>query len=176
MSYSVKTESTDKGIWAVPAIGGGTISTVKTTTSQNVSIPSIRADITVPNPSFTQPGTTVNLTFPQIGNASSVYISAMQFDAPGDDRQNLNNEWVRLTNRGDGMVLLAGWTLSDKTGLHPYVFPAFVLMPKSSVTIYSGSGKMNDTALFMGRDTPIWNNSGDVATLKDGSGTIIDQK
>jgi hypothetical protein len=100
----------------------------------------------------------------------------VQFDAPGDDRQNLNNEWVRLTNRGDGLVLLAGWTISDKAGSHPYVFPAFVLMPKSSVTIYSGSGKMNDTALFMGRDTPVWTHSGDVATLKDGSGTIIDQR
>jgi competence protein ComEC len=176
MSYSVKTESTDKAIWGVPAIGGGNISTVKTTTSQNVTIPSIRADITVPNPSFTQPATTVNVTFPQIGNTSSVSISAVQFNVPGDDRQNLNNEWVRLTNRGDGLVLLAGWTLSDKTGSQPYVFPAFVLMPKSSVTIYSGSGKMNDTALFMGHDTPIWNNSGDVATLKDGSGTIIDQR
>jgi competence protein ComEC len=175
MSYSVKTESADKGIWAVPASGNGTSSTVKTTT-RNITIPSIRADTTVPNPSFTQPATSVNLTFPQIGNASSIYISALQFDAPGDDRQNLNNEWVRLTNRGDGLVLLAGWTLSDKTGIHPYTFPAFVLMPNSSVTIYSGNGKMNDTALFMGRDTPIWNNSGDVATLKDGSGTIIDQK
>src|SRR5512137_2750216 len=176
MSYSVKTEATDKGIWAVPASMGGTNPTVKTTTHRNVTLPSIRADITVPNPSFTQPATTVNLTFPQIGNASSIYISAMQFDAPGDDRQNLNNEWVRLTNRGDGLVLLAGWTLSDKTGLHPYTFPAFVLMPNSSVTIYSGSGKMNDTALFMGRAAPNWNNSGDVAILKDGSGTIIDQK
>ncbi len=35
---------------------------------------------------------------------------------------------------------------------------------------------MNDTSLFMGRDTPVWSNSGDVATLKDGSGTIIDQR
>jgi hypothetical protein len=49
-------------------------------------------------------------------------------------------------------------------------------MPKSSVTIYSGSGKMNDTSLFMGLDTPIWSNTGDVATLKDGGGTIIDQR
>jgi hypothetical protein len=155
---------------------GGNISTVKTTTPRNVTIPSIRADNTVPNPSFTQPATPVNLTFPQIGNASSIYISAVQFDAPGDDRRNLNTEWVRLTNRGDGLVLLAGWTLSDKTSSHPYVFPAFVLMPKSSVTIYSGSGKMNDTALFMGLDTPIWSNTGDVATLKDGRGTIIDQR
>jgi competence protein ComEC len=64
MSYSVKTESTDKGIWGVPALGGGTISTVKTTPSQNITIPSIRADITVPNPSFTQPATPVNFTFP----------------------------------------------------------------------------------------------------------------
>src|SRR5512137_2160971 len=113
MSYSVKTESTDKGIWAVPTYGGGTISTVKTTISHNVTIPSIRADSTVPNPLFTQPVTPVNLTFPQIGNASSIYISATQFDAPGDEWQNLNNEWVRLTNSGEGMVLLAGWTLSD---------------------------------------------------------------
>jgi competence protein ComEC len=176
MLYSVKTESTDKRIWTVPAIGGGNISTVKTTTSPTFTIPSIRTNITVPIPSFTLPATPVNLSFPQIGNASSVYISAVQFDAPNDDRRNLNAEWVRLTNRGDGLVLLAGWTLSDKTNSQPYVFPAFVLMPESSVTIYSGSGKMNDTALFMGRDTPVWGNSGDVATLKDGSGTIIDQR
>jgi competence protein ComEC len=38
ISYSVKTESTDKGIWSGHAIGGGNISTVKTTTSQNVTI------------------------------------------------------------------------------------------------------------------------------------------
>jgi competence protein ComEC len=116
------------------------------------------------------------LTIPRIGNASSVYISALQFDAPGDDRQNLNHEWVRLTNRGDGLVLLAGWTLSDTTGSHPYVFPAFVLMPESSVTVYSGWGRMNDTALFMDLDTPLWGNTGDVATLKNGGGTIIDQR
>jgi hypothetical protein len=35
---------------------------------------------------------------------------------------------------------------------------------------------MNDTALFMGRNEPVWGNSGDVAILRDGSGTIIDQR
>ena len=175
MSYSVKTETNDKGIWTVPATRAGNLTKVITNTSPIFTVPSVRAATPVPNPSFTQQSTPVNVTIPQIGNASSVYISAVQFDAPGDERQNMNAEWVRLTNRGDGMVLLAGWTLSAKTGSHPYMFPAFVLMPKSSVTIHSGRGKMNDTALFMGLDTPIWNNSGDV-TLKDGSGTIIDQK
>jgi competence protein ComEC len=176
MSYSVKTETKDKDVWAVPAPWAGILTKVTTNSSPIITVPSFQAATPVPNPSFTQQGTPVNLTIPQIGNASSVNISAVQFDAPGDDRQNMNNEWVRLTNRGDGLVLLAGWTLSDRTGSHPYVFPAFVLMPKSSVTIYSGSGKMNDSSLFMGLDTPIWNNSGDVATLKDGSGTIIDQR
>ena len=176
MSYSVKTETNDKGIWTVSTTRTGNFTKVTASTSPVVTLPSSRAVTPVPNRSVTPQETPFNLTIPQIGNASSVYISAVQFDAPGDDRQNLNAEWVRLTNRGDGLVLLAGWTLSDKTGSHPFVFPAFVLMPKSSVTIYSGSGKMNDTSLFMGRDTPIWSNTGDAATLKDGSGTIIDQR
>jgi beta-lactamase superfamily II metal-dependent hydrolase len=175
-SYSVKTETNDKGIWTVTTPRAGNLTKVTANISPIVTLLSSRAATPVPNTSVTQQSRPFNLTIPQIGNASSVSVSAVQFDAPGDDRQNLNNEWVRLTNRGDGMVLLAGWTLSDKSGSHPYVFPAFVLMPKSSVTIYSGRGKMNDTALFMGLDTPIWSNTGDVATLKDGSGTIIDQR
>ena len=183
MSYSVKTETNDKDIWAATSPRTVTSTTGIPAPSPHITHPTIAAGVPVPLPSFTQPERSFNLTIPgplliipQIGNASSVYISALQFDAPGDDRQNLNQEWVRLTNRGDGPVLIAGWTLSDKTGSHPYVFPAFVLMPESSVTIYSGSGRMNDSSLFMGLDTPVWSNTGDVATLKDGSGTIIDQR
>jgi hypothetical protein len=49
-------------------------------------------------------------------------------------------------------------------------------MPGSSVTVYSGKGTMNDTSLFMGLDAPLWGNTNDQATLKDGNGHIIDQK
>jgi competence protein ComEC len=182
-SYSVKTEINEQGIRAVTTPRVETLKTGITTPKPVFTLPTLPADVPVPLPSITLPAAPANitipiplLTVPRIGNASSVYISALQFDAPGDDRENLNQEWVRLTNRGDGAVLLAGWTLSDTTGSHPYVFPAFVLMPESSVTICSGSGKMNDTALFMGLDAPLWNNTGDVATLKDGGGTIIDQR
>jgi competence protein ComEC len=183
ISYSVKTETNDQSIWAVTTPNFKTLTEGMTTPSPVFTLPTQPVNVSIPLPSFTLPEDSANLTIPipllpipQIGNASSVYISALQFDAPGDDRQNLNQEWVRLTNRGDGPVLLAGWTLSDMTGSHPYVFPAFVLMPDSSVTVCSGSGRMNDTALFMGLDAPIWGNSGDVATLKDGGGTIIDQR
>ena len=180
MSYSLKTEVTTTG--TVVTTRFAQTSSPGTAIPSPVGIlPTIPGDVVVPLPSFTLPPLPENWTLPtlpaipQIGNASWVSVSAAQFDAPGDDRQNLNGEWVRLTNRGEGFVLMAGWTLSDTTGSYPYVFPAFVLMPGSSVTVYSGKGTMNNTALFMGLDEPIWGNTGDTAILKDGSGNIIDQ-
>ena len=116
------------------------------------------------------------ITVPQIGNATAVVISATQFNAPGDDRQNVNGEWVQLANRGDDTVLLAGWTISDNSRSTLYTFPAIVLVPGETVTIYSGSGMLNNTALFMGKSEPVWGNSGDIAILRDGTGKIIDQR
>lgn len=176
MSYSVTTKADTFG------------SQVFTTAEELIpvpvfTLPTLPMHVPVPLPSFTLPRIPLNLTIPapvltipSLGNSSSVYISAVQFNAPGDDRQNLDGEWVRLANRGDGPVILAGWTLSDVTGAHPYVFPAFILIPESSVTVSTWSGRMNDTALFMDRNEPLWGNDGDVATLKDGGGNIIDRK
>jgi competence protein ComEC len=110
------------------------------------------------------------------GNAPAVSISAVRFNAPGDDTKNLNGEWVRLANRGDRAVPLTGWTISDRTSKEPYRFPAFLLRPGSSVNVYTGSGAMNDTSLYMGRTIPLWSNSGDEAVLKDGNGSVIDRR
>jgi competence protein ComEC len=177
MSYSVKTETHDPGIWNV--------STTRETTPVRpvFTIPALPAVEPVPFPQFTLPPAPANLTIPvpaltapQIGNASSIYISGTQFDAPGDDRQNLNGEWVQLTNKGDDTVFIAGWTLSDKGQSILYTFPAIFLVPGESVTIFSGTGTLNSTSLFMGKTEPVWGNSGDSAILKDGRGTIIDQR
>jgi len=184
-TYSVKTEQSQGNIWAVtptptPTTRGqpqiptnitiiSPVATINFTIPKelNISLPAILENYTIPLPV---------IGLPWIGNASFMHISATKFNAPGDDRENLNGEWVRLTNRGDSPVFLSGWTLSDRTGDSPYIFPAFVVMPGSSVTVCTGSGMMNDTALFMGRNVPVWGNDGDTATLKDGNGKIIDQK
>jgi competence protein ComEC len=182
ISYSVKTGTNISDSMAVTPTRVQTWSTGAATPAPVFTLPTLPGDMVIPLPLVTLPPFPENWTIPsipaapQIGNASWVYISETQFGAPGDDRQNLNNEWVRLTNQGDGLVLLAGWTLSDQTGSNPYVFPAYILLPGSSVTVYSGKGTMNDTALFMGLDAPLWSNTGDEATLKDGSGNIIDQR
>lgn len=187
VSYSVTTE---KGQIPVPA---STPARSVTVTSPGISSPSHSAAVTTPAiragtsdiKILALPMTSSNITIPipsvslpavRIGNASTVKIGAVQFDAPGDDRDNLNGEWVRITNSGDGPVLVAGWTLSDKTGADPYTFPAYLLMAGASVTVCTGSGSMNDTVLFMGRTEPVWGNSGDIAVLKDGSGNVIDRQ
>ncbi|MDD1696819.1 MAG: lamin tail domain-containing protein [Methanoregula sp.] len=177
MSYSVKTETNDHGIWNV------SLSREITLVQPFFTLPTLSLPEPVPLPDLTLPPVPSNLTItvpvltaPQIGNASSIYISATQFDAPGDDRQNLNGEWVQLTNRGDDTVLIAGWTLSDNGRRTLYTFPAIFLVPGESVRIFSGSGTLNNTALFMGKTDPVWGNSGDLAILKDGQGAIIDQR
>ncbi|MCJ7794984.1 MAG: lamin tail domain-containing protein, partial [Methanoregulaceae archaeon] len=104
-----------------------------------------------------------------------VVISETRFNAPGDDRTNLNGEYVRITNPGGTAVNTNGWTLSDRTGTRLYVFPAFILFPGSSVYVYTGTGALNDTALFMGRTAPVWSNSGDDAVLQDERGNIVDR-
>jgi competence protein ComEC len=177
VTYSVATEKDTVNIWSRPGTTpsvpvtsrspASPITTGTTTLSVPFTLPPIPSNITVP--SLTMPSL-------QVGNASSVYISTVQFDAPGDDTKNLNGEWVRLANRGDDAVLLTSWTLADRSSAEPYRFPAILLMPGNSVTVYTGSGVLNDTALFMGRTEPLWGNSGDLATLRDGSGNIIDQK
>jgi beta-lactamase superfamily II metal-dependent hydrolase len=173
-TLSVTTENGDAGFWNAavtathPVPATSTPVTSLPTISLNMSdlVSSIPANVTIP----------VTLPSVQLGNASGIYISSVQFDAPGDDRLNLNGEWVMVRNSGDEAVLIAGWTLSDKTGSDTYTYPAVILLPSSSVTVFSGSGSMNDTALYMGRSSPLWGNSGDLAILRDGVGTVIDTR
>jgi competence protein ComEC len=171
-SYSVTTENGKGGIWT---------SALPTPSLTGNATPAPSVIVTLPTlpmvpPNLTLPVPPVTLLPFQLGNASFVKISAVQFNAPGDDRQNLNGEWVQVNNTGDGPVLIAGWTLSDRTGSGPYTFPAIVLMPGEKVTVYTGSGRMNETSLFMGRTGPVWGNSGDTVFLRDGSGNLIDSR
>ncbi len=80
-----------------------------------------------------------------------------------------------LTNHGNDMVLIAGWTLSDNSHSTLYTFPAIILVPGETITVFSGTGTLNNTALYMGKTEPVWGNDGDIAILKDGHGSVIDQ-
>jgi len=102
-------------------------------------------------------------------------ILDVQFDAPGIEKDNLNGEWVKIKNIGNIPIDMSGWKLSDEQN-HVYNFPnGFELSSGTIVKIHTGTGTNTQTELYWGEKSPIWNNDGDTATLKDKKGRIIDQ-
>jgi len=95
----------------------------------------------------------------------SLQIAAVNADAEGDDRENLNDEYVVFENTGAESLDLSGWTVADDTG-KTYTFPeGYTLGAGETVTLHTGSGTDSDTDLYWGSGSPIWNNGGDTVTV-----------
>ncbi len=105
---------------------------------------------------------------------SRIEIVEINFDPPEDDRNNLNGEWIAIANNTDTPVDMTGSTISDDSG-HVYEFNYFTLPARGIVMVFSGSGADTPTSLYWGSKTPIWNNDGDTAYLKDSDGSLIDE-
>jgi endonuclease YncB( thermonuclease family) len=88
----------------------------------------------------------------------------VQWDAPGDDNQNINGEHFKIINRGDAPVSLGGWWVRDSaergTKDHPgYRIPAgTTVAPHASVTIRVGSGSDTTTTKYWGLRAPVFEN------------------
>jgi micrococcal nuclease len=101
-------------------------------------------------------------------------VVAVEADAPGDDNNDLNSEWVEIRNGGSLGVDMTGWVLKDESASHRYDFPAGYVLPAGAVVrIQTGCG--NDTAetLFWCNDGAVWNNDGDTAFVQDHNGNIV---
>jgi endonuclease G len=98
-----------------------------------------------------------------------VTITNVVFDPPGDD---LAGEYVLLRNLGQAAATLTSWTLRDEAGAI-YTFPTFTLAASAEVRVWVKAGTNDGTNLYWGRSQPIWNNTGDTATLRDTSGAEI---
>jgi micrococcal nuclease len=95
-------------------------------------------------------------------------------DAPGDDAQNLNGEWVRFTNHGTDSVDLDGWEVADESASHRYRFDDLRLGSGASVTLFSGCGPDDSSSRYWCTSgSAIWNNSGDTVFLRDDGGNIV---
>ena len=104
---------------------------------------------------------------------TAVELTEIHADAAGDDRTNLADEYVVLTNRGDSPVDLSGWVLTDESGAR-YRFPDGVtLAPGDSVTVRTGSGTDTETDRYWGAGRPVWNNDGDTVTLLRPDGGVV---
>ncbi len=57
---------------------------------------------------------------------------------------------------------------------HTYTFPDYTLESAATVKLYTGEGVDSKEELYWGR-SDVWNNDGDVATLYDMNGEIVDK-
>lgn len=109
----------------------------------------------------------------ETGSAESkVAITNASFVAPGPERMHLNGEWVEIANQGSENESLADWTLMDQQN-HTYTFKNLTLDAGSSVKVHTGAGNDSMTDVYWCRNSPVWNNDGDTAILRDASGAIV---
>jgi competence protein ComEC len=107
---------------------------------------------------------------------ASLAVADINADAAGDDRENLNDEYVVFENTGEESLDLSGWTVEDEVG-QTYTFPdGTTLDSGATVTLHTGSGTDTDTDLYWGSGSPIWNNDGDTVIVRTPDGTIVLEK
>jgi len=107
------------------------------------------------------------------GSIGNLVIEEIHADAEGDERENLNDEYVVFANAGGETLDLSGWTVEDETGA-TYTFPdGFTIEPNASVTLHTGSGTDTAEDLYWNSGSPIWNNGGDTVIVRDHQGTVV---
>jgi hypothetical protein len=123
--------------------------------------------------------------------AGSMHIKKIAFDPPGADNgsnDSLNQEKVVIRNDARRSKQLQGRKLRDRGADHVFIFPKLNLRPGDVVYVHTGRGERRPspcvagpgyihcfTHLYWGLDNYVWNNAGDVATVKDDEGIVVDR-
>lgn len=97
-----------------------------------------------------------------------------QFDAPGDDRLNLNEEYICFTNLSDHSVDMTGWGVNHRPDTW-YILPVFILDAGASVRLHSGREVDTATDLYWGGEESIWRDIHDSVYLYDADGKLMDE-
>ena len=111
-------------------------------------------------------------------NEEPIEITEIQANAPGNDGENLNGEFVTLQNTGDTAVALSGFILSfEGGGGQNYTFGEFTLGAGETVTVRNGSGEDTDSTFYTGFTGSVLNNSTpDLVVIANDEGIILDQE
>jgi micrococcal nuclease len=105
-------------------------------------------------------------------SSHNVEVTHLNYDAPGNDNDNLNGEFITFTNEGNTSIDMTGWMVLDESN-NEYYFPIFSLDNASSVILFVGSGTDSANELFWGSTKSIWNNGGDELFLRDSQGFLV---
>lgn len=103
-------------------------------------------------------------------------FSDVQKDAPNPELENLDQEYVQLTNTGNAALDLSGYTVDygDSTNTEYTFESGFELGAGDTVTIRTGSGEDTDSNVYIGSDAAVLNNEEpEQVTVMDGNGNVV---
>lgn len=100
-------------------------------------------------------------------------ITSIHADAAGNDNDNLNDEYVVCKVLVAGS--LVGYFVEDDAN-HTYYFPDRVFQAGQTFTLHTGSGADDQTHLYWGSGSAIWNNDGDTVKVLDPEGHVVVSK
>ena len=107
------------------------------------------------------------------GVQGCIVIVEFNYDAVGNDNENLNGEYVTFQNNCDGSVKMDSWVVKDEA-TNSYTFKTFALGSNSKVTLYTGSGNDAADKLYWNKKQyAVWNNGGDTLFLRDEKGNLV---
>ena len=104
-------------------------------------------------------------------NSSNIEIN-INCDAEGDDRINLNGEYVIFKNNNNFDISLTGWTVKDLS-TNIYDFGKIIFKSGSNLILFSGKGSNSENELYWNSPKPIWNNDHDTLYLRDAEGLMV---
>ena len=114
----------------------------------------------------------------QKSESSCIKIVNINADAPGNDNENKNGEWIEIKNTCSKAISMASWLLRDSSASNKYEFKNFTLDGAKSVIVYSGCGPSAKDKLYWqcpeGKYA-VWNNTGDHAFLYDASDNLVSE-
>jgi micrococcal nuclease len=104
--------------------------------------------------------------------ASPLKIAQVEYNPPGDDTLDLNQEYLVFLVLATGS--LRGYAIEDESGKR-FDFPGRVYQKGQTITLHSGRGTDTATDLYWGvRGSAIWNNDGDTVKVLDPQGRIVE--
>jgi len=84
------------------------------------------------------------------------------------------DESVTIQNLGGQAATLTNWTVRDLAD-HVYTFGTFTLNAAGTVRVWTSCGTDTLTDVYQCSGSPIWNNDGDTAFLRNENGGLVSQ-
>jgi len=108
--------------------------------------------------------------------ALCIKLKELNYDAVGDDRENVNGEYFILENVCDYDCDLNNWFVKDSTSRNRFTLSNITLQKNSEMYFHSGSGTQTENAYFLCFSktcSSIWNNDFDTLYLRSSDGGLV---